>query len=112
MKLSILDRHLHISFTPWEKLCGMHRNFSIPLSHIKEVHHTFPKTSWRELRMPGCFVPWVIKAGSYYTPRGWEYWFVTRLKKFPLILELRDEKYKRLVLGFEGQNEIPNIDLQ
>jgi len=44
----------------------------------------------------GTYLPEVIKAGTYYTPRGKEFWYVT--KKGCLVLELRDEPYKRIIL--------------
>ncbi len=98
MHLFIKDNTLVIRLSFWERVWSFHRSFAIPRDHVGAVRAGAPKTSWREIRAPGTFVPWVIKAGTYYTPRGKEFWYVTR-KSRPVTIELSDEKYRRLVLG-------------
>jgi len=36
----------------------------------------------------------------YYTKRGKEFWYYKKGKK-PLVLELRNESYKRIILGLD-----------
>ena len=98
MKISIKKNMLSITLDKSETLLSIKHSLKIPLKHVKRVHARQPKTVWREIRAPGSFIPGVIKAGTYYTPRGKEFWYITRKKK-PLVIELKDEKYKRLVLG-------------
>jgi len=74
--------------------------FTISVSHITEVKAAEPETSWRDLRAPGTFFPGIIKAGTYYTKRGKEFWYYKKGKK-PLVLELRNESYKRIILGLD-----------
>jgi hypothetical protein len=55
-----------------------------------------------ELRMPGTYLPGVIKAGSYYRYRDgrWSFWDVCDRRK-AVVIELRDEPYARLVVEVE-----------
>jgi hypothetical protein len=46
---------------------------------------------------PEFFLPGVIKTGTYYTDQGKEFWYVTQDRNY-LILELKDEPYKRIIL--------------
>ncbi len=54
------------------------RDFEISLEHIVEVRTEAPETSWREIRAPRTYLPGVMKAGTYYTPRGKEFWYATK----------------------------------
>ena len=75
---------------------------SVPRAHVQRVETRLPPSTWTELRAPGTFVPGLIKAGTYYTNRGKEFWYVTRSRKDqPLTIELRDEPYRRLALTLD-----------
>lgn len=103
MNLSIIENKLQIKFTLQEQLLAVrfHKVLEIPLSHIVQVTTELPPNNWKELRAPGSFVPGLIKAGTYYTDRGKEFWYVTRKNHFGNVLnmELEDEDYKRIVLN-------------
>lgn len=105
MYLFIKNNSLVVQLSFWERVWSFHRSFAIPREHIRGVRASAPKTSWKEIRAPGTFVPWVIKAGTYYTTRGKEFWHVTR-KSHPITLELSHEKYRRLVLGVADAERI------
>jgi hypothetical protein len=100
MKLRLENSTLNIELSTVEKFFSLHGSFVIPWSHITQVKAAEPESSWWDLRAPGTFVPGVIKAGTYYTKRGKEFWYY-RQGKDPLVLELRDEKYRRIVLGLD-----------
>jgi hypothetical protein len=59
-----------------------------------------PEQSWKELRLPGTSLPGVIKAGTYLTPRGCEFWYVTR-PHFDCALTIRVDhpRYRGVILG-------------
>ncbi|WP_254444709.1 hypothetical protein [Anabaena sp. UHCC 0187] len=82
MELSIIDDKLQIEFSLKEQLLAVRFNkiWQIPLTHIIQVTTDLPPNDWKELRAPGSFVPGVIKAGTYYTDRGKEFWYVTKKK--------------------------------
>lgn len=106
MNLSIIDEKLQIEFTLKEQLLAVRFNkvWQIPLAHIEQVTTDEPQSNWKELRAPGSFVPGLIKAGTYYTESGKEFWYVNRETNY-LTIELRDESYKRIILTTDN-NEV------
>ena len=98
MKLSIKNAALVVELNRKESVLAIKRNIVVPLKNIRKVHRKVPKTVWKELRMPGTFFPEIIKAGTYYTPRGKEFWYLKR-NDMPLVVEIKGHNYKRLVLG-------------
>jgi|SRR3989338_2770348 len=109
MKISIKKGYLQIVFSKTETLLAVKHSIKIPIKHIKRAHAKRPKTVWKEIRAPGSFLPGVIKAGNYYTPRGREFWFSTRNSK-PLVIELKGEKYRHVVIGVKDGNWISKIN--
>ncbi|MFM6134684.1 MAG: hypothetical protein ACKPCP_11040 [Sphaerospermopsis kisseleviana] len=115
MDLSIIDHNLQIEFSLKEQLLALRFNklWEIALTHIIQVTTDLPPNNWKEIRAPGSFVPGLIKAGTYYTDRGKEFWYVTRKNNFGNVLniELVEEDYKRIVLNdvenhWEWQNRL------
>ncbi|RUR72260.1 hypothetical protein ACF3DV_11665 [Chlorogloeopsis fritschii PCC 9212] len=99
MDLYINENKLNIEFTFKEQLLAVcwGKSWNIPLANIAQVTTAEPQSSWKELRAPGSFIPGFIKAGTYYTNRGKEFWYVNRDKDY-LIIELQNESYKRIIL--------------
>lgn len=102
MNLSVSDNVLQIELEWYEQIWAvkLDKTIEIPLIHIEQATADEPLSSWKELRAPGTFLPGVIKAGTYYTSRGREFWYVTSDKNY-LTLELRDEPYRRIVLTLD-----------
>ena len=98
MNLSIEDGLLKIDLSRVEKVLSVHGSFRTPLEQVGSVSTGVPRQSWRDLRVPGTFLPWVVKAGTYLTKRGREFWYVTKNRGF-LTIELKNGNYKRIVLG-------------
>ncbi|RJR15045.1 hypothetical protein C4579_03185 [Candidatus Microgenomates bacterium] len=106
MHAEISNQTLHLRLTGWEKLFSLHGDFHIPVNNIANVHAApLVWTIW-ELRLPGTFLPGVIKAGTYYTTRGKEYWFVTRWRKYTYTIELVAASYKRLKIGVSSPSPV------
>ena len=101
MKIEIGQGFLQIRLEWWEKILAVHGSIKIPTSHITSVGTYLPLPTWKEIRCPGTFLPCVIKAGTYYTKRGKEFWCVARGKD-TLRIELNSEWFARLVLGTDG----------
>ncbi|HAZ47108.1 MAG TPA: hypothetical protein DDW76_01725 [Cyanobacteria bacterium UBA11369] len=99
MNLSIVGDKLLIELEWYEQFWALtlNKTFEIPLNHIKRVTTAQPQSNWAEIRAPGTFLPGVIKAGTYYTRNGREFWYVTQDKDY-LVLELEDEPFKKMVL--------------
>ncbi len=73
------------------------KTIEIPLRHISRVSTEAPPFDWWQIRAPGTYLPGVIKAGTYYTRSGREFWYARPHRGF-LVLELEGERYKRVVL--------------
>jgi hypothetical protein len=99
MKLHLEQNWLVIDLEWYEQLWAvtLDGQISIPLERIERVTTAEPQSDWAEIRAPGTFLPGVIKAGTYYSKRGKEFWYVTSDKDY-LTLELHDEPYRRIVI--------------
>ncbi|MBE9127711.1 MULTISPECIES: hypothetical protein [unclassified Coleofasciculus] len=106
MNLSIIDNKLRIELEWYEQLWAVSwdKSFEIPLTHIESATTDEPPSSWTEIRAPGTFLPGVIKAGTYYTSTGKEFWYATNDRNY-LVLVLRDEPFKKIVLTLD-QNQL------
>ena len=102
MNFSIVDNKLRIDLDWYEQLWAFtwDKTFEIPLVHIENATTNEPPSSWTEIRAPGTFLPGVIKAGTYYTPRGKEFWYVTKDRDY-LVLEMRDESFKKMIFTLD-----------
>ncbi|HIK26802.1 MAG: hypothetical protein N3E45_10365 [Oscillatoriaceae bacterium SKW80] len=106
MNMSIIDNKLLIDLEWYEQLWAftLNKTIEIPLEHIERITAEEPHSSWAEIRAPGIFIPGIIKAGTYYTSKGKEFWYVTRDKDY-LTLELKDEPYRRIILTMDRNQE-------
>jgi hypothetical protein len=112
MKLKIDNDRLTIELEWYEQMWAVSfdRQLSIPVNHINRVTTEEPESNWSEIRAPGTFVPGLIKAGTYYTKRGKEFWYVTTDKDY-LTIELHDEPFRRIVLTLpDSQSWCEQID--
>ncbi len=98
MNLNIFSDRLQIELDWFEQLWAFSwlKVFEIPLSHLDKVTNEEPKSNWSEIRAPGTFIPGIIKAGTYYTRKGKEFWYVTKDQDY-LVLELNNETYRRMI---------------
>lgn len=99
MQIHLTTERLQIEFEWYERLWAVRiePTMDIPLAHISSVTIDEPSSNWAEIRSPGTFLPGVIKAGTYYTKQGKEFWYVTDDRNY-LTLELHDEPYRRIVM--------------
>lgn len=106
MNISIVGDKVRIELEWYEQLWAFtwDKIWEIPLSHIESVTSAEPQSSWAEIRAPGTSLPGVIKAGTYYSSRGKEFWYVTRQKDY-LTLELKEESFRRIILTIDNSEE-------
>ena len=110
MELALSETRLTITLENHERLWSAHvsKTIEVLLTHITHVETGVPDGLWDGIRAPGTFVPGVIRAGTYYTKRGREFWYVTRQdgpldQAKALSLDLsQDEYYKRIVLSVQS----------
>jgi hypothetical protein len=98
MKLNLTTDRLTIELEWYEQLWAVTLERQMPLDRIDGVTTAEPQSNWAEIRVPGTFLPGVIKAGTYYTKRGKEFWYVTSDRDY-LTLELHDGPYRRIVIN-------------
>jgi hypothetical protein len=99
--------NLYIKFSVIEKILGVHWSFVIPLDTISEIRTDVSVNLPHGLRFPGTFFPGMIKAGTYLTKRGKEFWYTTRNKKL-LHIELKQGFYKRMILSVNENESVKN----
>jgi len=99
MNIRVTNTEITIELSFWEKVWSLHGNFQIPKSNIVSISKAAPKSSWFDLKIPGTFFPGLIKAGTFFTRRGREFWYVTYTHPYIYTIELTNMSYKRLVLG-------------
>lgn len=104
MDLRIEGDRLTLTLQGAERLWAMKLSpIVVPRAHVVRAEAALPPATWRQIRAPGTFLPGVIKAGTYYTDRGKEFWYTLRSRKDnPLTIELEGEPYRRLVLTPDG----------
>ncbi len=101
VKLHIDGENLRIELGWWRKLLAFHfQALEIPLAHIESVETDRPRTHWMEVRLPGSFVPWLVKAGTYRRAGRRDFWCAT-LGQPVLRLALRNEYFDSLTFGTE-----------
>jgi hypothetical protein len=101
MQINHTSTELFIELSFWEKVLSLHGNFQIPKNNITSITEGKPNSSWLDLKIPGTFFPGLIKAGTFYTRRGKEFWHVTNTHRFVYTIKLQDMSYKRIVVGTE-----------
>jgi hypothetical protein len=112
MKIDLKNDEMVVRLAPLEKLAAVKlTDIHVPRSSIAGVERSLPPLTWKALRLPGTAIPGLITAGSYYTDRGWEFWYVTRGRRaYPVTVSLKGQRYDRLVLGFPTRSEADRID--
>jgi len=90
----------------WDKLWALKSSLEIPLVHIRSAR-VDPEPArgwWHGLRFPGTQVPGVLTAGTFYQSEGAVFFDVHDPER-TIVIELEDERYKRLVIEVERPME-------
>ncbi|HAN44984.1 MAG TPA: hypothetical protein DCQ32_00310 [Cyanobacteria bacterium UBA8156] len=100
MELQRRGEKLEIRLGPWERLWSFHvgETITVPLGQIQAVGTTTPPADPWMIRAPGTGLPGILAAGTFYSRRGREFWYVTSAESV-LVLDVADFYYKRLVLN-------------
>jgi hypothetical protein len=98
MKVEISHGFLNIKLNPLEKFFALHGDLKIPLNRL--IHAAPEKAGWQvaAVRAPGTHIPFLLKAGTYHTALGREFWFVTAGRPH-LVIELNNWEFNRLVFS-------------
>jgi hypothetical protein len=102
MQLALTDHQLTVHLDWQERLWAFHLSATIPipLEQITQVSTERPEFTWRTIRAPGTAIPGAFAAGTFYTPNGREFWYLTGDRDY-LVLHTPTDYYKRVVLTLE-----------
>ena len=90
----------------WDKLWSLRSRLEIPIEHVIGVHAdpTIAQSWWKGLHLAGTHIPGVIAAGTFYRHGNWVFWDVHDPEK-AVVIELRDERYSKLIVEVENPPE-------
>ena len=84
------------------QLWALKREIRIPCEQLTGVQAGMAdearKTLYRSLRLPGTFLPGVIRAGSYRTRGAWLFWDVVGKGQRAVTLSTKGHRYAQLVV--------------
>ena len=106
VSVSIHGDRVHFDVEGWDKLWALKSSLEIPLVHIRSAR-VDPEPArgwWHGLRFPGTQVPGVLTAGTFYQSEGAVFFDVHDPER-TIVIELEDERYKRLVIEVERPME-------
>ena len=106
VSVSIHGDRAHFDVEGWDKLWALKSSLEIPLVHIRSarVDTEAARGWWHGLRFPGTQVPGVLTAGTFYQSEGAVFFDVHDPER-TIVIELEDERYKRLVIEVERPME-------
>ena len=105
VKVTADNDHFVFNVVGLHKLWSFKDEIRIPREHIAKAHNNIKAVSaWKGLRMPGTRVPFLITAGTYYKRGGKNFWDVVK-ERNAIVVELKDEKYKKLIIEVENPEE-------
>lgn len=104
MHLAIEDDRLTLTLQGAERFWAFKLDpIVVRREQVVRAEAALPPAGLLDIRAPGTGLPGVIKAGTYYTPRGKEFWYAVRSRKDqPLTIELKDAGYKRMAVTIDG----------
>jgi hypothetical protein len=99
VSLTIEDGALHVEMHGADKLWTLRSRIDIPLANVRSIRRDTEGVTrwWSGLRVPGVRLPGLIKAGTYYQDGGLVFFDVHDPTR-TVTIELRDERYRELVL--------------
>jgi hypothetical protein len=109
VEVHIGDDTVSFEVKGWHKLWAFKRCIDVPIKHIRSVRHEPKLTFHRDIRMPGTYVPSLIKAGTYYQigTREKSFWDVSSGKN-NIVVELDGDPYHRIVVDVADYQDAIN----
>jgi len=98
MKIQLTQDALNIKLNPFEMWVSFHGAFSIPLVNVSCAAADKPAWNMVAIRSPGTHIPFLLKAGTYQSSSGREFWCATS-KASHLVIFLNGWNYDRIILS-------------
>ena len=91
---------LVVRFTGWDVVWALRRGAWVPLDHVTGAHvdECAKEVRTLSLRVAGSYVPKVLASGLYRSRGGGRQLWAVRRSPQVLVVDLRDEKWDRIVL--------------
>jgi hypothetical protein len=87
------------------KLWAFKSQLTIPQENVLDAHQNLESIKgWQGWRAPGTYIPSIITAGTFYKEGNKIFWDVAN-KDNCIIVELKDEDYKQLIIEVENTAE-------
>lgn len=107
MRVSVADDVLTIDLGVKETLLACKRCVRVPLAHVRGAQEGIPGRRVIDIRVFGSFIPGRLKAGTFYTREGKEFWFVEQGRRNYVTIDLAPEApFRRVVLGLDDVSPI------
>jgi hypothetical protein len=92
------DTNLTVKIEGWDRVWALKTQLEIPLAHVREARvDPGVRMGWKALKLGGTALPGVIAAGRFYEHGDLMFWDVRDAEK-AIVIEMNDERYKRLVI--------------
>ena len=103
--LELTKDELVVHLRAWEALASVQRSIRVPLANVRGATED-EGFRGRELglRAPGTGLPGVLHAGTFYKDGDRQFVFIDP-NTHPLVIELENEKWRRIVLGVEDARQ-------
>ena len=98
MQLALSGTYLNIKLNLLEKIVALHGALSLPFASIIQASAQKPDWDFAAVRAPGTCIPFLLKAGTYHSCRGMEFWCAEAGQTY-LVIDLIGWDYNRLVLS-------------
>jgi len=99
--LELTKDELVVHLRAWEAVASLQRSIRIPLANVRGASEDEGfRGHALGLRAPGTSLPGVLSAGTYYKDGDRQFVFIGP-GTHPVVIELANEKWNRLVLGVE-----------
>lgn len=105
-RIDITEHQLVVTMHGMDRFWSLRRRIAVPLAHVRGA--TADPGIVREgagLRAPGTYVPRFITAGTFHKDGERAFWNV-RGSQEPVVVELSDESFARLVLGVDDARAV------
>ena len=100
IKVDIEGNELAVAFTGWDRVWTFHRGARIPLAHVASarVGNRDEEVRTARLRIAGSYIPKRMATGLFTMRSGGRQLWAVYRRRDVLVIDLTDEKWKRLVL--------------
>lgn len=98
MKIQLAQSNLKIQLNPFEMWVSFHGSLAIPLVNVSCAAADKPAWNMVSIRSPGTHIPFLLKAGTYQSSSGREFWCAT-LKSRHLVIFLNGWNFDRIILS-------------